>query len=113
MSIGSRYAHIVDECARKLEEILKRAKDKGAETIVLYYSDAIPRIVDVAFIHKRLTESDLLSINDLENLIMAELSSLSEEVLRIACRLYDSGIDADNVISEVAEKIGLNCIGYV
>ena len=113
MSIGSRYARIIGECASRLEEILRRARDRGAKTIVLYYSDAIPRIVDIAFARRRLTDDNLLSISDWENLIMDELSHLAEEVLRIACRLYDSGIDADNIISEVAEKIGLNCIGYV
>ena len=113
MGIGDKYARIVNEGANKLEEIFRRAKDRGAKTIILYYSDAIPTIVSIAFTRRRLTERDLLYLKDWEETIMDELTPLAEEVLQIARRLYSSGIDADKVITEVAEKVGLNCVGYV
>ena len=109
MSIGDRYSRIINECAGKLENIFKKAKDNGAKTIILYYSDAIPTIVSIAFTRRRLTQEEVI----MEEAIMDELTPLAEEVLQIARRLYDSGIDADTIITEVAEKVGLNCIGYV
>jgi len=116
MSLGDKYARIIKEGTKRMEDLLKRAKERGAKTIILYFfpPDVPPEIGirGVDFVREDITEDDIYTMRgeEWDKVLMSELEPLAEEIVEVAKRLYRAGIMAHKVIEEVAKEVGLKCI---
>ena len=107
--IGKKLATTIDKCTKKLLQLLEKAKEQGAKTIVLYLTDPLLTVSGVDFVRCKLDE-DTYDEKIPKNIIK-ELEPIAGKVLAIADQLYEAGINAGmviEIIEDTAKKIGLD-----